>query len=574
MAGCSDQISYPYGPNDTTKNAPDDDSEPEDQRGDETEETACATIEDSVDLPGDEEHIVDVTADCLTIEEDLRINGQSPAFDRLERLDRLVVGGATLVRGVEGQTDLKMLSALERTGGALRVVDNPHIESTTELQSLRIVGDDLEISGNQKLVTVGTFPELRQVHQDIIIADNPALTEITGFNDTAFIAEYDSIQARPRPAGESNEPVTRRRSGPIDPHLIIRDNPVLTSITGFAELTDIDGDLRLINNPKLTTIRGFDSLEFLTGRMVLRHVPKVDSFEDIIRTSCISELVIQGTRLTDLSAFESVYEIGRLEISNNPDLTSLRGLSDDLLVQGPVVIDSNPALSSLSGLWGVDRLGAVQSFERNMPTEYEESANHECVAPIPSSTTSNEEDPQRGDLRITNNDGLVDLGAIPISRIDGDLQIIGNDGLDVIDSFRNLERVSGDLVISHNGGLDTVDGLGQLETVDRLEIIDNPVHDLDALAGIEETRGDVIIAENHQLTKLNDLGALRTVRGTLAIEQNESLAEIAGMTSLYRVTDGLVIQDNPSLPSCQVDDLAGRVSARFTTIESNGAPCQ
>jgi hypothetical protein len=522
----------------------------------------CTHIAGSVYLPGDESEL---QGPCFRIAQDLRIRGDSSGLQRLEEATSVTVHGDVTVIDAAKLENLDYLGSLVEVGGNLRIAENVDLIAVDSLRRLESVGGDVEISDNRSVKTVQRFDALRQVGGDIIVQRNDTLQDLRGFNELVYLAEYDS--QRDRPDRGQNEDVGGGSGGfgtPIDPHLIVTDNPDLLEVRGFSELTDIDGDIRFEDNESLRQIRGFESLEFMTGRLVLRNLPNLESPADLVRTSCLSEIVIENVPVEDLSMLESLYEIGRLRVANNESLTGLDGLRDDVIVHGPLIVESNTQLSTLAGLDGLTEVRAQQLNRVLIEDEYSRTANRLCVAL--------ESDDQRGDVIVRDNDALTSLGEISLARVGNRLVVDDNDALESLAGLDALVRV-GTLHIANNATLGTVDGPGQLAMVDSSVIIESndalgSITGFDALENLsdEEFEGTLRVMSNESLVRFDAMPLLIELHGTVEFMDNPALTHIDGFGRLAQV-GGLTLNANGIK---DLDGLAGisRVAGDVTVTDN------
>lgn len=173
----------------------------------------------------------------------LLVSGETVALPNLTTVqgDLAFVGPGTLETidmpnlthaGIVGINDLTITDGLKM--GRLRTVDTFGLMATTigtlDLPNLTTVDQAFGLDGTT--VTNGLqLPSLTTVGGPLTVANMPTLSDLAGF--VALTA-----------AGE----------------VIIRDNAALTTISGFARLTTVNGDLTIENNAALTTISGFPPL--------------------------------------------------------------------------------------------------------------------------------------------------------------------------------------------------------------------------------------------------------------------------------------------------------------------------
>lgn len=176
-----------------------------------------------------------------------------------------------------------------------------------------------------------------------------------------------------------------------------------------------------------------------------------------------SLLVIDVPQLLSFAGVEALRSISGLQVSGNPRLASLQGLSLSTTVfTGSLVITENPVLSSiaaLSTLAGVN--GDVTLNENSMLESLNGLGRLETV---------------RGNLFVFGS-ALRDLrGLSRLQSIGGSFYVRNNEQMVSLSGFPVLKTVGGGLVVDSNSKLVDVDGLALLEGVgDAITVTLNPL---------------------------------------------------------------------------------------------------
>ena len=125
---------------------------------------------------------------------------------------------------------------------------------------------------------------------------------------------------------------------------------ILTDLYGLTNLSHIGGSLSLLECGDLISTNGIANLNSVNQVRIVEcdNLVNIVGFDDI--DSLIGGLYIEETSLTNLNGFNNLKFIGNLEISDNPMLNNLIGLSSVLTVDGYIEIDDNISLQSLLGL--------------------------------------------------------------------------------------------------------------------------------------------------------------------------------------------------------------------------------
>jgi hypothetical protein len=125
---------------------------------------------------------------------------------------------------------------------------------------------------------------------------------------------------------------------------------ILTDLYGLTNLSHIGGSLTLLECGDLISTNGIANLNSVNQVRIIEcdNLVNIVGFDDI--DSLAWGLYIEETSLTNLNGFNNLKFIGNLEISENPMLNNLIGLSSVLTVDGYIEIDDNISLQSLLGL--------------------------------------------------------------------------------------------------------------------------------------------------------------------------------------------------------------------------------
>lgn len=178
--------------------------------------------------------------------------------------------------------------------------------------------------------------------------------------------------------------------------LTIRNNPMLTDLSGFSMLTSVGLGLTIFNNDALTDLSGLDMLTSVGAAVN----------------------ILNNDMLANLSGLDQLNYIGTgLDIQYNPKLTSLMGLGSIVEIPRHANISDNACLASMAGLTMLMEVG--------------------------------------GDFDIKNNPKLTSLmGLEQLMYIGGSLRIFGNFQLASLDALSNLKDVCENLQLFKNDALD------------------------------------------------------------------------------------------------------------------------
>ncbi len=301
--------------------------------------------------------------------------------------------------------------------------------------------------------------------------------------------------------------------------------------------------------------------------------------------STVCSLKISGDDITNLDSLYVLQRIASLEITFNPLLTNINGLSHVAELTGPcgnvgLRVTSNNLLANIDGLSSVTRIqGAIRIYSNTMLADIDGLANVGFVG---------------GDLvgssiylatnaSLENIDGLAGLSSVP-----SEIYIAGHPGLANLNGLRNLETIgvndnSGGLLITDNDALVDMDAFAALDSIKGwLVISNNPM--LTNVRGFSNlkhigawtTSGESLkITNNDALTSLDGFENISLLPGWLEIYDNESLGEVDGLASIQSLdggrNGGLTLRNNASLTSMaglsKVKTMSGR--GAWLQIENN-----
>jgi hypothetical protein len=283
----------------------------------------------------------------------------------------------------------------------------------------------------------------------------PGLVAITSFT-TACVGE----------AGGSRKP------GPRDP----------VTTTDSTTCTKVEKDVIVRTAADMTALPKTGCYD-IYGKLTLQG-SGVTSLAGLNGINSVNELDLDHTNLATIDTKRPLGIYGKLSVTGNAKLTSLKQLSFETASTG-ILIDGNAALVTLDAL-GLD-------------------------------------EPKLGE-------------------IDGDLAITGNAVVTAI-PLKNLTKVTGAVTISGNAAVKTVD-LSTLATTGHVELADNP--QLTSLTGFAATaiNGDFAVRNNTQLTTLGTMSSLYRVSGNLTIDGNPALTSLAAFTTSVKFVDQMLTVTN------------------------------
>ncbi len=167
-------------------------------------------------------------------------------------------------------------------------------------------------------------------------------------------------------------------------------------------------------------------------------------------------------------------------------------------------------------------------------------------------------------------EGLQNLTTIYDSLIIGDPSKEDTNSLVNLDALSGLENIGGDIVLSGCKDLKSILGFSNLTTVAGNFEINNAqtLENLNGLQGIVSVKGNIILSQNAKMSSLFGLDNLVGIDGNLTIEKLESLLGVNSLSQLITVGN-LRIKENEMLTN--LNGLSGLESVKTISIESNAA---
>jgi hypothetical protein len=308
-------------------------------------------------------------------------------------------------------------------------------------------------------------------------------------------------------------------------------------------------------------------------------------------TELLNALIISGNdieNLEGLSSIVSVYSVPNanvengIEINDNPNLTSLSGLSSISSFEGYVDVINNPLLENLEGLGGLITSYNRVKIENNTGLTSLSGLNIESICA----------------LIIKENPSLTNLAGLESLQTVESLSIDGNNNLESLSGLENLTYSTEFISIRNNPSLTSLIGISNIDTNDGVQIINNPL--LENLEGLEKLTVvfDVYIEDNENLISFLGLHNLTNLYQNLSIKNNNSLVNLTGLESLQYVEDYtnieendalenlsgldsfvggefLEIRNNPNLSECSIDSVCASIinDTSYITISNNAPGC-
>lgn len=443
----------------------------------------------------------------------------------------------------------------------------------------------LVISGND-ITNLSPLQNIVEVGGNFYAHNNPLLANFNGLQNIKSIGGYIRIHNNTALASISALTLNEQPNGVLDSYLLIENNPALTSlgqqnVNGLGKITEITSYLRIHGNPALASI---DALSGLTG----------------IGTSTATTLTyrgvsVHGTAISSISAFSNLTQINaELNISDNPNLTSLQGLNGITSIAGFLRIYNN-------GLTNLDGLANLTSIGGNLTID----------GPALTSVTglSNLSGPINGHLRIEDT-ALTSLNGLQgITAVVGNQLFIGyNPNLTDITALENADlgnttmltvrnnTALADCTIfcdylandpathpryftTNNGNCSNVANVvascpapiicptGNLTFNTQAQLdqfkLDYP--------NCTEIAGHVLISGGLSVNNLDGLSNIQTINGGFSIWANHNLYSLAGLENLTTVASTFTVYNNKNLTNIDALENLTSVGVGMATAPAQSA---
>lgn len=220
--------------------------------------------------------------------------------------------------------------------------------------------------------------------------------------------------------------------------LTIVDASALTSLAGLDGLRAA-GSVTVSGAPLLVDLSGLDALE-QTDALTLDHDDALQNLEGLralsagVGSAAVAVTIQLNAALVDLTGLGALEAVSDLELSDNPSLTSARGLASLRTVKGGLTLSGNAALADLTALRGVKAVGAPG-------------------------------------LEITANDSLGSVAGLEdLATVHGDLVIASNSALASLDGLSGLSLVEGAVWVDDNACLPQSEVSELVEQLDQYEV--------------------------------------------------------------------------------------------------------
>lgn len=437
-----------------------------------------------------------------------------------------------------------LFPSLEYTGGIYIAYDlqTPSVGSIRGFNNLTEIGHSFLIGAMTSLQTVDGFHNLERIsypasnYQGLVIEQNPLLTTVNAFENLSVIGEgirfnlNDSLTYLPNFSSLHT----------IDEKLDITNNPSLINLTGLGQLASVDGSVNINNNAALTSLSGLGSLQSTTY-LTISNNPQLTNIAGL-------------SALAQVGGSPLIYNNPQLSVCNNPGICSVLTLANAAIYDNAPGCDS--ATQVLVACGYPQNCGDIYLYtQHDIDTFY---LNHGC-----STVTSSLHIVGGGaDGDITNLNGLSGITSIR------DLVVENAPYLTSLAGMSGLTNISGNFLISGDFG-SSISGLPALADINGdFRVYTTNLVSIGNFPSLTHVGGDFVIGGNPNLTSVTGFGNLATIDGQYSVHYNESLAAFPNLPNLVSIGNNLYIFNNAALLTFSGLDNVTSIGGRIEIISN------
>jgi Receptor L domain len=263
---------------------------------------------------------------------------------------------------------------------------------------------------------------------------------------------------------------------------------------------------------------------------------------------------------------------GDLTITQDGELSSKPGLRTLTRVGGTLMVDANPALTSLLTFAGLESIGGDFTLRGDgllsslAGLEHLKNVGGLRISGTPVSTLAGLESLTSLPHDLIVNGPLKSLKGPKLTSIGGRLELTDT----LLESLAGLEQLTSLETLQIVGApqLMSTDGLSSLMHVDRVEISGVPARSLSGFDHITELAKGLSLQDCAGLTSLESFSTVSRIGGGIQINGNDALESLRGLDHLLE-TPELVIDGNAALTS--LTGLEGLENVTSLDISGNDA---
>lgn len=290
----------------------------------------------------------------------------SHLIEAIEGIDKLhTVNGNFLIGENHSIQQIKGFNSLVNVNREFAINQNSSLEIVSGFEKLNEVFD-FQISNNASLISIPEFNQLVSVGWDLDISGNAVLPEIKGFNSLTEIVLAMNIARNSSLATIDGFENLYKLSS-----LNIFQSPI-TSLSSFNALVSVTSIY--IYESKLSNINGFNNIEVMQGDDPNIGILYIYNNNELLEISGFKNLtiiegqlsIINNSNLVSLIGFNYLIKAKQININTNESLTNLRGLENLFVIENlggtSLIINNNTNLSDCSVLCNLLSYGIIDGL--------------------------------------------------------------------------------------------------------------------------------------------------------------------------------------------------------------------
>ncbi len=439
--------------------------------------------------------------------------------------------------------------------------------------------DDYDLAGNPRFQSV--FPDMGAYEfSDFSDCTNPNITLSTQEAVDSFPLNYPGMTSVDCNLIVQGSNVTNLDSligiAEIGGHLVLKENYLLSDISGLSNLTSIGGHLLLQYNTDLEQLAGLDHLDSIGGDCMIKYMYQLNDLTALSSLDWVGgNMWFQFCGLNDFSGLENLESVQAGLWIENVGLNSLKGLENigrihqDLIIRDLDYLTSMDSLKGLSyiggslqlidngmesldGLTSLDTIGETLWIERNYGLNEEGGLNNlQYIGQ---------------DFHFKNNNNTTYIGNFPqLHSIGRSMIILENDSITSIGYFPMLTAIDTDFIVDDNDMLLSIQGLSSIQSVgNHMRITGNEsILHLNPDNSLLEIGGTLEVYRNYNLETLQGLNNLSDVGQHILILNNNNLVEVTSLQGINYIGGDFKINKNPNLESIPSFPMLTQIGGRF-----------
>ncbi len=295
--------------------------------------------------------------DYLSLENLVRVTD----FDALSNLTS--VGSGISISNNSALTNINGLGNISFSSSpTINIRFNKQLTSLAPLSFLSGTIRNLILQSNDGISDLSPFSEVTNVQFRLAISEK-GITSLSGLEGVTYIGDDLEISSCDELISTSALSNVTVFGGDIN----IRFNKKLMDISGLTHLNLAMGDLELLANDQLADFSPLSNLTAVTDEFYVRDNP-VTSLAGLENLTLVGQdfTLLVNRKLENIEALNNLLIVGkRLRIISNNELTSLRGLDSLISVSNNVEIYSNEKLEDVNALAGLENVGGSFSIYDN-----------------------------------------------------------------------------------------------------------------------------------------------------------------------------------------------------------------